>query len=283
MIAPKTKKGQHRQVEVAITAWIDLLGYGSMLEKGSFEPFNTETLNALKRITLFHDEVAKKSSKIFPSMVMNDGAIVFRDLSPRSRELTFDFIYRAFKLYSHINGVERKNGYPGARMVIATGFRIRKHSQIKQHLIDGIGSFILGKLDKSEMSKEQAIIHSLMTRANFDIFPELQANFAFAKAYIADAGGSKKGIAGPYCYLDTTILEDELPEWIRFSGFVDWEDRGLRAKFGVIDGIIKTLAKEQKFKGALDAFEVASRISSDPDIVSKLKSQTYSLKNRINY
>jgi hypothetical protein len=65
---PNTRKGQHRTVEVAICAWIDLLGYGSMLEQSGFEPFHDSSEAAVNRLTAFHQCVASRSNKLFPSL-----------------------------------------------------------------------------------------------------------------------------------------------------------------------------------------------------------------------
>lgn len=268
---PNTSKGQHRETEVCVAAWIDLLGYGAMLEEVSFEPFDSKTRKAIERISTFHQLVADRSTKIFPSIVLNDGALMFKDLSPRSGDATFDFVYRAFKLFSQLNGVEKQNGYPGARMIIATGFRIRRQSNLKEHLKEGIAKHIIQRVESGEMKVKEAVIYSLMTRPVFDLLPELQANFAFAKAYIADAGGSRKGLAGPNCFIDLSLFDEELPNWLRLKGIVDWKDRGLKANFGIVDGIHKKLARENRFKGILNAFQVASRVSMDTNIVQKLR------------
>ena len=46
------------------------------------------------------------SNRHFPTFVMNDGAIVFRDMSPRSRGVTFDFLRRSIDLHREINEVD---------------------------------------------------------------------------------------------------------------------------------------------------------------------------------
>jgi hypothetical protein len=271
---PNTAKGQHRGVEVSIAAWIDLLGYGAMLEKSNFEPFDNNTIEAIRRIDLFHQKIATSCSKTFPSLVLNDGAVLFKDLSPRSKYSTFDFIYRAYKLHSQINGQERANGFPGARMVIATGFRVRRKTTIRKHLMDGIGQHIVNRVNDKSMNINEAVIFSLMTRPVFDLLPELQANFAFSKAYIADSGGSKKGIGGPNCFLDLSIIENEIPSWLQLSNTVDWSDRGLSARFGIVTGMKKQEARQCNFNGLLNAFDIASKISVDPNIIRNLRDST---------
>jgi len=268
---PKTAKGQCRETEICIAAWMDLLGYGAMLEKSKFEPFDSITRKAINRIDIFHNEIAKTSSKLFPSFVMNDGAVFYKDLSPRSKETSFDFLNKAFNVFSTINLIEHSQGFPGARMVIATGFRVRRRTSIKEHLRNGIAKHIIKKIEQGEMAIEEAVMYSLMTRPDFDSYPELQANFAFSKAYIADAGGSKKGLPGPNCYVDISLFESDLPEWIKFEKLIDWSDRGMATTFGIFCGIDQELARKTFFSGILDAFDVAKRISYDQEILENLK------------
>ena len=127
-------------MEVACTGWIDLLGYGAMIARGAFNPTNPEAECAIKRIRQFHEIVRSHSRRIYlPTFVMNDGGVVYRDLSPRSRSVTYDFVTRALKLYVEINLKDRAEGHPGARMVIAAGFRARRNSRRPDKSTERIG------------------------------------------------------------------------------------------------------------------------------------------------
>jgi len=66
-----------------------------------------------------------------------------------------------------------------------------------------------------------------------------------------------------------------VPNWLRFTGFVDWRDRGLCARFGILDGIHKTEAKKSSFDGIFDAFDIAKNISNDDKIVERMNATRF--------
>lgn len=279
---PNTSKGQHRTVEVAICAWIDLLGYGSMLEASGFEPFHESSEAAVNRLTAFHKAVANRSTKLFPSLVLNDGAVIWRDLSPRTHTVTVDFIKRSIQVFEEINELEKQNGFPGARMIIAAGFRRRGEQKIRKHLLNGIGKILLTKVKEKTMTIENAIVTALMMRPTFDMIPELQSNYAFSKAYIADAGGSRKGLGGPNLFLDSSVFENnEIPKWITTREVITWSDRGLSAKFANVTGIRLGLAKKSRYSGTLNAFDVAKNISDEVSIIEELKNTRIKIHDRL--
>jgi len=123
--SPAIAKGTQFPFQVAVACWIDLLGYGSMIADAEFNPLHPEAKQAIARIRTFHEIVAQHSARYFPTLVMNDGAVAYRDLSLRSRSVTHDFLIRAWKLFEAIKAEDRKHGHPGARMVLCCGFRMR--------------------------------------------------------------------------------------------------------------------------------------------------------------
>jgi hypothetical protein len=269
---PKTAKGQKFKFETSCVAWIDLLGYGSSLEAVHFDPTTSVAENALDRVRRFHEIVTKASKKLYPTFVLNDGAVAYRDLSPRSKEVTYDFISRSFDLFEAVNENEKKHSnLPGARMVIATGFRVRRMIDFRPRLFTGEAKSIRDRLDRSEITIDQALNQALMARHQADSTPELQHNFAFTKAYLAESSGSKAGLGGPNCFIDLSLFSDALPNWITISKTVDWSQRQLNAKFGQLDAVNKSMALKRKFAGALDAFEVAKKISPYPDTISRIR------------
>lgn len=165
-------------MEVACTGWIDLLGYGAMIARGAFNPTNPEAECAIKRIRQFHEIVRSHSRRIYlPTFVRNDGGVVYRDLSPRSRSVTYDFVTRALKLYVEINLKDRAEGHPGARMVIAAGFRARRNSRRPDKSTERLWQAV----NEGRLSARQAISQAANFREAFDVIPELQANFAFSR------------------------------------------------------------------------------------------------------
>ena len=270
-IASQAPRGTRRTVEVSCVAWLDLLGYGSMLRAACFDPTEPSAEAALRRLRAFHDVVAKHSGKYLATAVMNDGAAAFRDLSPRSHSVTYDFLRRAFKLFREINRLEQEAGFPGCRCVLAAGFRVRRESNPKMQMFGSIGNYLKKEVDESRMPINQAINQALAVRPFYDVVPELQANFAFAKAYLADSGGSAEGLPGPNFYLDLSIFEELIPSWLKLHDKTDWKTSGMSATFGNVAVIDSEEAGRCRFAGISNAFQVASRLSGASDIVSRLR------------
>lgn len=263
---PKARKGKKRKYPVTCVAWIDLLGYGAMLEKVGFRPDTHEAENAVARLNEFHRIVVDSAHKTFQAMPINDGAVFFRDLTDRSRWVTYDFVRNASIVHEKINQAEKKLGLPGARMIIATGFRMLGK---KARMDDGHRRSIMKRLSAGEIETKQAITEAFMARPVAGFVPHLQANFAFTKAYLADAGGSKAGLGGPACYVDLMLFSDPCPNWIEFDGVTKWSDRGLSVDFGKLKHIDASLPGNGDPPGVLDADEIAKRLRAADRINTK--------------
>lgn len=123
--SPLVRKSASFPFQIAVVCWIDLLGYGAMIAEADFNPLHPKASEAMQRLRRFHAIVASHSFRHFPTLVMNDGAVAYRDLSLRSRGPTFEFLMRAWNLFNNIKDDEAARGLPGARVVLATGFRMR--------------------------------------------------------------------------------------------------------------------------------------------------------------
>src|SRR5665647_188008 len=269
----KAVKGKRRLYEVGCVAWVDLLGYGSMLADASFDPTASISQKAISRLFDFHIITSKHAHRYFPIHAINDGAVVFRDLSPRTPSVTFDFLDRAIKLFQKINDFDKKNGFPGARMVIACGFRVRMNNQeiFQDHRkIKGIKE----KLRNGLISADQAVSESISIRHNFGLIPELQANFAFTKAYLVEQGGSKEGFPGSNCFIDLSMFVKTIPDWISFEKQISWEKMGMKGMFGQFKSIDRVLANSSRHQGILDAFDIAENISIQDNISNVLVKST---------
>ena len=263
----KSAMGSIREVEVTCVAWMDLLGYGSMLKEGFFDPLNPLSLEAINRLHEFHKIVASKAKRNFNILALNDGVAIFRDLSPRSNDVTFDFIRNAIELHNSVNSFEQSKNFPGSRMIIATGFRVRGKNDI--HYPDAT-NILLNKLKMGQISPEQAIFEASRARPHFGIVPELQANFAFTKAYLVDSGGAKLGFPGPSCYIDLTMFDKSIPEWIVFKKIIPWKDMNMQANFGLLQELDVDKAVKLKIKGLLDALEIANVLSNSEESAKNL-------------
>lgn len=268
----KTAKGSKRLYEISAAAWFDLLGYGSMLAGVNFDPTKEDAQNALIRLNDFHTFLAKHANRYLHVHAINDGSVIFRDLSPRAKSVTFDFLDRLIKLFQDFNSFDKAKGYPGARMVIASGFRIRIKDDNKSsehgHIVR-----IKEKLREKTLTPVQAVDEAYKTRPYFGLLPELQANFAFTKAYLVDNAGSKGGFGGPNCFIDLAFFADKC-DWIEFDKIIDWENMGMKARFGLYKNHDSEAAGRKHHEGILDAFEIAEKISTQSNVTNLLRQNT---------
>jgi hypothetical protein len=82
---PKVAKGRKFPIAVSVACWVDLLGYGAMIAEARFNPLHHRSNEAFQRLHNFHSAVAASGHRYFSTLVMNDGAVAYRDLSMRSR------------------------------------------------------------------------------------------------------------------------------------------------------------------------------------------------------
>lgn len=271
---PRVRKGVTFPIQVSAVCWIDLLGYGAMLAKAQFNPLQPEAKEAVERLANFHRIVSGNSGRNFPSLVMNDGAALFRDLSMRSSSVTYDFLVRSWKLFTQINAFENEVGLPGARAVLAVGFRMTGPQPPKNHKT-GITGSILNRLKKGIINAEQAVREAAEVRPNFGIVRELQANFAFTKAYLAESSGRSGGFADANFFVDLNIFKDKIPEWITSSEVVEWSNArlNLQGQFARIDGLKEIVKSGSTYApGILSGLEVAERIGGLTDVLTGLRS-----------
>lgn len=254
----RTRKGSRRTYEIACVAWFDLLGYGRMLRESKFNPSSPAARTAVERLRIFHDQLEIHSFKYLPVLALNDGAVIFRDLSLRARSVTFDFVTRCIKLHRQVNKTEQKLGFPGARMFIASGARMRR-TTVQQNE-DQKKESILERVRAGITSPEEAVNEAYKARRSFGIAAELQANFAFTKAYLADEGGSEAGFPGPFCYIDLALFEKEHPSWIGFRRKISWSVEGMSAESGELERLNRKHANKERHIGILDAKGVAERL-----------------------
>lgn len=272
----KTSKGSMRKIEVSCVAWIDLLAYGSQISASGFNPAHESANSAIHRLDRLHQAVSEKANRYFPTLAMNDGIIAYRDLSPRSHSVTYDFLSRSIDLFQHVNNIDMNElGHPGARMVVAPGFRVRRTLSFEKHLNEGRGKRIKQKLREGTITPEQAVNEALKARQFFDSTPELQGNFALTRAYLADESGSAAGLGGANCFIDLSLFSNPHPDWIAFSKTIEWSSRGMAATFGCLEKLDHEKASAVQSKGILDAFEIAKTLSDDPDIETKLRQEQF--------
>jgi hypothetical protein len=234
-LRPRFARGRKIAFPVSCVVWMDLLGYGSQILDANLDPSFPTARQAVDRLKRFHSTVASHSDPFLPALLLNDGAAMFRDLSYRSRSVTYDFLTRALAVHNAVDRSDREAGFPGCRTVVATGFRARSWSVRKS--APGHETSILARLDEGIITPKQAVREAMNARRVCGIVPELQANFAFSKAYLVDAAGTKQGFKGPACYIDLLLFTDPIPDWIAFRRRVPWSLNKVTATFGEFESI----------------------------------------------
>jgi hypothetical protein len=278
--SPAVGKSTFFPFQTAAASWIDLLGYGGMIAEAGFNPLHPRADQAIRRLRRFHRLVAHHSRRAFPTLVMNDGAVAYRDLSYRTRWVTYEFLQDSWQLFEAINAAERQAGDPGARMVLATGFRMRG----RRDGLDAVSaqfSDIIGLVKSGRISLEQAIGRAARIRSNFDVVPQLQANFAFTKAYVAEQSGSRAGLGGANFFVDLSLFPRPLPTWLDIGEVTSWSDArlGLTADFAALRSlpfgreVVNTPNGQVEGgpEGILDGLQVAQQLANDKDVLTALR------------
>ncbi|WP_405284441.1 hypothetical protein V3331_02550 [Gaopeijia maritima] len=255
-LPPVPRRGASYAVSISCVSWIDLLGYGSMLRKVGFDPTADLARDAVERIEAFHAIVADHSKREFRTVVMNDGAVALRDLSPRSHSVTYDFLARSIDLF---NSVNEKDSEIGARMVIAAGFRME--TTARDHIFrTSLAQRVLEQLRIGSLDAEEAVHQALVARPDFQGVPALQANFAFTKAYLVESKGTDGGFGGANCFIDLALFDQDLPEWIKFSELQCFHSDGISGRFGKLRSFDRESAGKARLSGVLDALGIAEKI-----------------------
>ena len=253
--------------QVAAVCWVDLLGYGGMIAAADFNPMAPEAKVAIARLRAFHRIVAEHGDRHYRTLVLNDGAAAYRDLSLRSAGVTHDFLARSFALFRSLSASEGRNGWPGARMVLATGLRA-KGSRRSIDLASGQLESILARLAAGAIGAEQAVREAASLERHFDVLPQLQANFAFTKAYLADAGGTAAGLGGPRFFVDAAIFDGAVPDWVSAGPPIRFEHAklGLATEFVPVTGLSTPGGAGQGVPGLRNGLQVAEAIAPSSSI-----------------
>src|SRR6266568_696923 len=269
---PLVSKGSRRPFEVAAACWMDLLGYGSMIAEAGFNPLHRAASRAVRRLRRFHEIVASHSDRHYPTLVMNDGAATYRDLSFRGPGPTYDFLLRSWELYESIRREEISQGYPGVRLVLATGFRVRGR-RAGMDATSGHFKSILLRYQNKRLTAHQAMQEAARIRQHFDIVPQLQANFAFSRAYVAESQGKAGGLAGAQFFVDLTLFETPTPIWIKLGERIKWSNDRLRMQisFAPLLAINTPDNRESIPPGMRTALQVAQELSQDTNVLNLLR------------
>jgi hypothetical protein len=104
--------------------------------------------------------------------------------------------------------------------------------------------------------------------------PQLQSNFAFTRAYVAETSGQKGGFAGSDFFVDLALFKRPLPPWIEFGPEFEWSHRtlGLHTKFAPVKKINDWRHPEGGPRDIADALQIAQHLAGDADVLTALRS-----------
>jgi len=216
---------------VYVVGWVDLLGYGAMLRECSFDITSKNAKDAVRRIALFQSVLQEKADKYMPILQLNDGAILWRRLSFRTTSITFDFIKRAIDLFVTINEIDMENGFYGARMVIAAGLYTSINNARRRDVRIWRADNLLQQIKNEEKTIEEAIHEACFHQGYINEIQELQANFAFTKAYAAESSGKEGGFEGNHLFIDCNLLDLQNLNWMKYGKEISWVYPGLSGNF----------------------------------------------------
>lgn len=198
-------KQTHYRSDPYIVAWIDLLGYGSMLRECGFDPTSKKAEHAVKRLEQFNEISLKHADYNFSLLQMNDGIAAWRKLSFRTKSVTQDFLARAIEFFYEVSENEKNEGYPGPRMVISTGIRM-KMNNLNKVIAKERAERLINKVANGDISANEAIFKACSYTEYCNAVNALQANFAFTKSFLAEESGTKGGLPGNNIYIDMNIF-----------------------------------------------------------------------------
>ena len=249
-----------------------MLGYGAKMAESEFNPLDESSKENIQRLRAFHKAVAESSHRYFPTLVLNDGAASYRDLSLRTRSVGQDFLQRAWHLFEKVNSEEKRKGLPGMRMVVACGFRIRGRRAVVDENNVQLTS-ILKRFHEGVMSSDQAIREAFIARPLFDIVPQLQGNFAFTKAYVAETSGKSGGLGGPNFFMDLSLLHSQRSQWPIPDEVICWrhETLGLDTCFGRVREISHFTHSKDGAPKIRNGLEVAQALAGEEDVLEALR------------
>lgn len=236
----KIGKGKQNSFKFApyIVAWVDLLGYGKMLSDCHYDPSSEIARAAVTRIELLNKVSMQHSSPWFTTLQINDGIVAWRELSFRTKSVTQDFIARSIDFFNEITKNEKEMEFPGPRMVIATGIRLKMENSHRM-ISDGNAQKLIQQVQEGLISAEEAIHKACSYRVYSNAISELQANFAFSKAYIAEGEGKNGGFPGNNVFIDMSIFENENLQSLVIDTPFKWEAKNAKGLESIFARIIK--------------------------------------------
>lgn len=275
------RMGASYNVEVCALGWIDLLGYGTQIYEAHLNPLSKKAKVALDRLESFNRHAFKALEPIIAgrlrgirALLVNDGIAVLRDLTPRSSEPTQEFLWLCYQLHLQIRTADEI----GARMVVCNGFRVRiQPTATSLNLKHSKAIAILSKMRSAP--KEEIVREALQAHGPITSLSELQANFAFTKAYEAERRGKAGGLKGPQLFVEDSFFSDVDKSDFGLKGpSIQVELRkGMNVGFSVLE---RVPSQPRRSPGVRNAIEIATVLTRDKKIEEKFRNGRIRVGNR---
>jgi hypothetical protein len=126
-----------------------------MLRPIRFDPSHDDAQRAVRRLRQFQETAADGAMRHVSAMIINDGVAYMRELSPRARSVSYGFFHRVYQVFQTVNGIDSDNGYPGARMLVAVGARLRVGDLLRPKMLHL--ESILRRMGEGSISAEHVV------------------------------------------------------------------------------------------------------------------------------
>lgn len=190
--------------------WMDLTGIGRLLAGVGYDTSRPEAKEVIAYISYFQEKLRStlKAGRIDCYQIfLNDGAVICFDLRHKRNETVFNFVGLVFDLHNEIRQYRENRDDFDIRSIIAVGLRLkgfRPFSNNQATLYE-----LIRQAETNELTICDAILKAASMNMNLGRIPQLQANFAFTKAIMADEAGSGEGFRVGGCYIDTHLLAEK--------------------------------------------------------------------------
>lgn len=202
--ARKAARGELKPIP-CISGWMDICGFGSALEGGSWDLVELQKNGLLHLLSTIYQMAGRPhlvGVEPMPSesvLIINDGIARTVDLDrpefAHAAQIIF-YLRDLFFLHRHLVNYTRKLGY-GFRTIFAGGERVQYSPEI-----------FTGHSVLQHNEEEISDFGKALLKKNFLHNPsQFQMNTAFAKAYSLDSLGSKRGYAVDRCYVESSFWE----------------------------------------------------------------------------
>ena len=123
---------------------------------------------------------------------------------------------------------------------------------------------ILAELAAGNIGAAEAVRQAASIQRYSDGIPQLQANFAFTRSYVADSAGSRAGLGGPNMFVDTALFEGGIPpNWVSCGLAIPFREERLaiECSFVSVTGLTAPGKLGDRIPGLRDGLEIGEAIA----------------------